>query len=221
MTELAPTDLTSEIEFIHDALLPDPKNYHTWAYLHWLYSHFSDPARGLERITAGMWESEQCWCDSLIAQDGRNNSAWGWRWFLRMARPGAVGATKPEEEIKYALDEIHRIPHNASAWNYLRGVLRSSGQARAPLLPVLEPYMAGAAIDLPPNSLEDATAWPARSSPINADTPTPVPAALEFLADALVELHNKAGAARVFAQLGGEADQMRAAYWAMRGAECA
>lgn len=96
VTELSPTDLTAEVEFIHTSLIPDPKNYHTWAYLHWLYSHFSE----LGRITNAMWASELAWCESLIAEDGRNNSAWGWRWFLRMARPGAVGGKHSKAELE-------------------------------------------------------------------------------------------------------------------------
>jgi protein farnesyltransferase/geranylgeranyltransferase type-1 subunit alpha len=95
VTELSPTDLASEVEFIHTSLLPDPKNYHTWAYLHWLYSHFSE----LGRITPAMWAAELAWCESLIADDGRNNSAWGWRWFLRMAWPDAAGAADPTSEL--------------------------------------------------------------------------------------------------------------------------
>jgi protein farnesyltransferase/geranylgeranyltransferase type-1 subunit alpha len=92
---LSPDDPASEVEFIHNSLVPDPKNYHTWAYLHWLYCHFS----GLGRITEARWAEELAWCDEMLEADGRNNSAWGWRWFLRMARPGVEGKNG-EEEIK-------------------------------------------------------------------------------------------------------------------------
>ena len=96
MTHISPEHPTTEITYIHDSLLPDPKNYHTWAYLHWLYAHFSS----LGRISAKEWEEEQEWCDEMLRTDGRNNSAWGWRWFLRMARPGASGAqNEGREEI--------------------------------------------------------------------------------------------------------------------------
>jgi protein farnesyltransferase/geranylgeranyltransferase type-1 subunit alpha len=87
MTHISPSSPASEIDYIHTSLLPDPKNYHTWAYLHWLYSHFYT----LGRITAEMWADEQRWCDEMLRVDGRNNSAWGWRWFLRVARPDADG----------------------------------------------------------------------------------------------------------------------------------
>ena len=80
MTHLSPSNLQTEIDFIHTALLPDPKNYHTWAYLHWLFSHFQ------ERITETQWNEEVAWCSELLRVDGRNNSAWGWRWYLKVAR---------------------------------------------------------------------------------------------------------------------------------------
>ena len=79
MTQLSPSNPQFEIDYIHDALLPDPKNYHTWAYLHWLFSHF------YERITKQQWKEEQEWCDEMLRVDGRNNSAWGWRWYLVVA----------------------------------------------------------------------------------------------------------------------------------------
>lgn len=94
MTHLSPAKPTHEINFIHDALIPDPKNYHTWSYLHWLYSHFSS----LGRITNADWADELRWCEEMLRVDGRNNSAWGWRWFLRMARPGAEGGENGGKE---------------------------------------------------------------------------------------------------------------------------
>ena len=134
MSLISPEHPTSEIDYIHLSLLPDPKNYHTWAYLHWLYSHFSS----LGRISESEWAEEQRWCDEMLRTDGRNNSAWSWRWFLRMARPGAKGSEDEGKEEsayvaplsaghnsdslnRYTLKAIHLIPHNVSAWNYLRG----------------------------------------------------------------------------------------------------
>ncbi|GMK58612.1 hypothetical protein CspeluHIS016_0600540 [Cutaneotrichosporon spelunceum] len=207
---LSPEDPVGEIDFIHNSLLPDPKNYHTWAYLHWLYCHFSQ----LGRISQDRWDSELAWCNDLIDSDGRNNSAWGWRWFLCMARPGAKG--NGNEEIKYALNQIHHIPHNASAWNYLRGAIRASGATRVPLLPALAAYMAGSAVA--PKAGESE--WPARTTPVDPLTPLPVPLALEFQADALVEGGRLGDAAAVYGQLGSSVDRMRSAYWEMRRDEC-
>lgn len=80
--------------------------------------------------------------------------------------------------------------------------------------------MSGSQVDLPPNNVEDTATWPARTHPVTSDTPTPVPPALEFLADALTESGKGGEAATVYAQLGKEVDQMRAAYWEMRRLEC-
>lgn len=96
LEHISPDDPSFEIEFIHASLQPDPKNYHTWAYLHWLYCHFSE----LGRISDARWAEELSWCEDMLELDGRNNSAWGWRWFLRMARPGVDQEVNGPEEIK-------------------------------------------------------------------------------------------------------------------------
>lgn len=120
--------LMKEIDFIHDSLMPDPKNYHTWAYLNWLYSSFSNlpDARGGDRFSSQCWKAELEWCEQMLDSnhqfsrsrspedqdwmneriqslsvdeeekgeligrgDGRNNSAWSWRWYLVVSRKGA------------------------------------------------------------------------------------------------------------------------------------
>lgn len=248
LTQLSPADPTPEIEFIHAALLPDPKNYHTWAYLHWLYSHFSS----LGRISADMWDKELRWCEDMLRDDARNNSAWGWRWFLRMApRPqpqpaaaapsgAATGAAtdaageRIEAELSFALSQIHAIPHNASAWNYLRGVLRAAdaaepagagaGSLRADVLPVLAPYLAGSAVAAA-GPADGLSAWPQRTRALDGgdgdgETPTPVPLALECQAEALEHAGRLADAAAIYGQLAAYADRMRAAYWEMKRAAC-
>lgn len=220
LSHLSPEDPGKEIAFIHESLIPDAKNYHTWAYLHWLYCHFSS----LGRISDARWASELAWCEAMLADDPRNNSAWGWRWFLRMApRAGAAspvpGAARVEAEIGFALQEIHRIPHNASAWNYLRGAVRCSGTQRGGILPVLAPYLAGSAVEAaePEDGL---SAWPVRSRALDRETPTPVPLALEFQADTVAEQGRLGDAAAIYGQLAAYADKMRGAYWEMKRAEC-
>lgn len=137
-TRLSPAHPRAEIEFIHTALQLDTKNYHTWAYLHWTYAHFSaletkegaadenegpaDAVGRTGRISREDWEEELRWVAGLLAEDGRNNSAWAWRFFLAFSRPGADASKGAgETERKYALEMAHKIPHNLSAWNYLRG----------------------------------------------------------------------------------------------------
>ncbi|ORY35543.1 hypothetical protein BCR39DRAFT_510606 [Naematelia encephala] len=207
LTHISPAHPRAEIDFIHDSLIPDSKNYHTWAYLHWLYSHFST----LGRITEQDWGEEIRWCEELLRVDGRNNSAWGWRWFLMVSRPGAEGSKDGgEEEISYTLKAIHRIPHNVSAWNYLRGLLKHLNQPFTPLLPAIQTYTGHGSTPVKDFS------YPIPLDPLSRDTPLPISHALEFLADALAEQGKTEEAAEVFKQLGQEVDRMRAGYWDYR-----
>jgi protein farnesyltransferase/geranylgeranyltransferase type-1 subunit alpha len=110
------TGLQEEIDFVHASLLRDTKNYHTWSYLHWIFSHFSalDAEKGGDRFAEEDWEKELAWCEGMLDSDlkigeveeeevkgdGRNNSAWGWRWYLTMARGGVQGKKDVEKEIR-------------------------------------------------------------------------------------------------------------------------
>jgi hypothetical protein len=66
-------ELMKEIDFIHDSLMPDPKNYHTWAYLNWLYSSFSNlpEERGGDRFSSQSWKAELEWCERMLDSDHR------------------------------------------------------------------------------------------------------------------------------------------------------
>lgn len=107
LTHLQPElpKLREEIAFIHASLLPDAKNYHTWAYLHWLFAHFAD------RIDDRTHQEELEWCELMLDSemvivgededskgDGRNNSAWAWRWYLMVSR--AQAPRDSEREIQ-------------------------------------------------------------------------------------------------------------------------
>lgn len=175
-----------------------------------------------------MWAKELAWCEEMLGDDARNNSAWGWRWFLRMApRPQsastpAAAAERVEAELSFALAQIHAIPHNASAWNYLRGVLRSTPEGaalRADLLPVLAPYLAGSAV-APAEPEDGLSAWPQRNGALDGETPTPVPLALECQAEAMRDEGRLGDAAAIYGQLAAYADRMRSAYWEMKREGC-
>ncbi|WVO13488.1 hypothetical protein L204_101108 [Cryptococcus depauperatus] len=215
LSHLSPKDPTFEIEYIHESLLPDPKNYHTWAYLHWLYSHFHT----LGRISDQQWKEELAWCTEMLRVDGRNNSVWGWRWYLKVSRPTADTSEKAlKDELDYALKAIHYIPHNVSAWNYLRGLLRHFALPLSPLLPSILPYTAE-----PEKSnltTSDSYSFPLPSKPLPEDTPLPIPLALEYLGDVLIEQGENDAAGQVFKDLGRRHDRMRAGYWEFRRREC-
>lgn len=135
---LLPSLPEQEPEFLTSILSLDTKNYHVWTYRQWLCTRFPEallhhPAE-LSRTAA------------MIDDDIHNNSAWNHRWFLVFgAEDLAAGAGGLKDtttttsnnivdedlvtrEIEYVKRKIDRAPQNASAWNYLRGVLRRAGR---------------------------------------------------------------------------------------------
>ncbi|ORX38476.1 hypothetical protein BD324DRAFT_620993 [Kockovaella imperatae] len=183
MSHISPKDPQSEIDYIHRALLPDPKNYHTWAYLHWLFSHFQD------RISFKQWQDEREWCTEALRVDGRNNSAWGWRWYLYVeCAPEKASEEYWQDEISFAVDAVHRIPHNVSAWNYLRGLLLRLNRSKSTVIDSLNRYASGE---------------------------SPVTFALEFKAEHLAEVGDREAAVALYDELSRK-DPMRAAYWMWR-----
>ncbi|KAJ9108994.1 hypothetical protein QFC21_000320 [Naganishia friedmannii] len=212
-------ELTKEIEFIHDSLMPDPKNYHTWAYLNWLYSSFSNlpEERGGDRFYSQSWNAELEWCERMLDSnhrflrarsledqdrqsekiqslsddddergevigrgDGRNNSAWNWRWYLVITRRGAKPDVGTELDTIPAPSVISSIPSN------------------------------------PPPVI----------TPANPDTPLPVPFAIEWLADCKAELAAATesidvytAAAGLYHELAERWDVMRKTYWRFRQSE--
>lgn len=139
-------DASHELEFISQVLQVDSKNYHTWVYRQWVLSHFGGLAKGDKKAGgpgegqfADLWRGELAYVDKLLREDVRNNSAWSHRYFCLFgsgwARTEAgrceewwkVGKSWEEVvkgEIGFAKGHIITVPHNASAWNYLRACVR-------------------------------------------------------------------------------------------------
>lgn len=131
---------------------------------------------------------------------------------------------------RYTLKQIHRIPHNVSAWNYLRGyvcyfpylaklwlidrMLKHLNKPYTPLIPAIAVYTGKDIVS------ESSGGLPMPSDQLPQDTPLPISYALEFYAEALLEQSKKAEAAEIFAQLGNEVDRIRASYWDYRRKEC-
>lgn len=140
-------DASKELGFIAKVLQVDSKNYHTWVYRQWVLSHFGGLAqqtnsgmRGSPKLGAAeyshLWRGELDFVNELLGEDVRNNSAWSHRYFCIFGSGWARrGVDKCQEwwkigqswesviqgEISFAKGHIVTIPHNASAWNYLRG----------------------------------------------------------------------------------------------------
>eukprot|EP00898_Chlorokybus_atmophyticus_P003630 jgi/Chlat1/4268/Chrsp29S04374 len=105
-----------ELELTEAVLDLDSKNYHAWSHRQWAVKEF------------GLWEGELNFCDHLLKVVVRNNSAWNHRHFVITNGPveRRMHAVR-DAELAYAADCIRQAPNNESAWNYLRGVMMSSG----------------------------------------------------------------------------------------------
>lgn len=218
-----------ELEFISTSFEEDSKNYHTWSYRQWVLAHFFGDANSQtaghtsdeDNETQDIWPTELAWTEHMLEKDIRNNSAWHHRFFVVFARPGAAGGSEDvvKREIRYSKQSIALAPNNASAWNYLRGVLDRSGVAYKGLERWVGMYTQ---VHKPPSDGEDA----GDEDIIDADNPAPsrgadlpCAAAIEFLAD----IYEKDGgrdsvlkAVELWKSLANEHDTMRRRYWEHR-----
>jgi protein farnesyltransferase/geranylgeranyltransferase type-1 subunit alpha len=121
---LMPSVPADELSFLARILAKDAKNYHVWSYRQWLVERFKlyptpeNPGPELPFI------------ESLLITDVRNNSAWNHRYYVLFGRTGQAETSLDQtfmDEIEYTKGKIALAPQNASAWNYLRGVLKKRG----------------------------------------------------------------------------------------------
>lgn len=108
-----------ELDFTSKGLNIDAKNYHTWAYRHWVLTHFFTPdcpnvkaspvaststaAEDMKHLSE-VWEGEVAYAEKLIQEDVRNNSAWNHRFFVKV-ESGIYAANEAtlQDEIKCVL----------------------------------------------------------------------------------------------------------------------
>lgn len=107
-------DPSQEKQFTEIILNMDAKNYHAWQHRQWVLQEY------------GLWDNELEFVNRLLTEDVRNNSAWNQRYFVISHTTKFTDAVL-ENEVKYTLECIKRVPHNESAWNYLRGILQDRG----------------------------------------------------------------------------------------------
>ncbi|KZT24905.1 protein prenylyltransferase [Neolentinus lepideus HHB14362 ss-1] len=198
--------LQEELDFIARCLGADTKNYHTWSYRQWLLAYFNHPQ---------LWKGEVRWVERMLSDDVRNNSAWHHRFFVVFAAgQGEQGPEVIRREIAYAKQKISLAPNNASAWNYLRGVLDHARVPYSTLTAFVEPY-----------TLEHDKEGEASEDVVDLEDPPPakgaeLPCALaiEFLAD----VHEGEGqegvrrAVELWKSLANEYDTIRKKYWEYR-----
>lgn len=163
-----------ELEFLRDVLEADSKNYHTWSYRQWILAHFNNEAR--------LWARERGYAETLLDADVRNNSAWHHRFFVVFASGVRLGDEDREQvrrrELAYVKEQIAVAPNNASAWNYLRGVLETTRTPFEELTSFVEPYTASQR-PAPGEEVVDL------DNPLPTErAELPCVAALEFMADA-------------------------------------
>jgi protein farnesyltransferase/geranylgeranyltransferase type-1 subunit alpha len=180
-------DASEELAFTAEALASDAKNYHAWSHRQWVLTMY------------GGWEGELDFVDVLLHRDIRNNSAWNQRWFtLRSTGKFDDRATRVRE-VEYTLGKLREVPHNESAWNYLRGLL--SGPV---LQPAEEPRVAECVEEIKARTPRNPYVW-------------------AFYLDVLLpglpvesEAQRTAQQLQVCRMLETQVDPIRAAYWRYR-----
>ncbi|XP_009976373.1 PREDICTED: protein farnesyltransferase/geranylgeranyltransferase type-1 subunit alpha, partial [Tauraco erythrolophus] len=115
-------DPSQELEFIADILNQDAKNYHAWQHRQWVIQEFK------------LWGNELEYVDQLLREDVRNNSVWNQRHFVIFNTTGYDDPAVLDREVQYTLEMITAVPHNESAWNYLKGILQDRGLSKYPNL---------------------------------------------------------------------------------------
>ncbi|ESO07138.1 hypothetical protein HELRODRAFT_110647 [Helobdella robusta] len=108
-------DASKELKFIEKILKDDAKNYHAWQHRQWILTKFN------------LWENELEFVSKLIKNDVRNNSAWNQRYFVIAHTTGFTDEVV-QRELEYTTQQILKVPHNESPWNYLRGILSDKGK---------------------------------------------------------------------------------------------
>ncbi|CAL1699215.1 unnamed protein product [Somion occarium] len=195
----------TELAFITRVLMVDAKNYHTWSYRQWLLAFFDD---------VHLWEGELGFVERLLEEDVRNNSAWHHRFFVVFGRGQLQGEEDRvavlKRELSYTKDQIALAPNNASAWNYLRGILERTGTSFSNLRSFVEPYT-----KTHEDRLGDEEILDLENPAPSAEAELPCVAALEFLAD-IYEKDAVSKSVEIWKRLANELDTMRKKYWEYR-----
>lgn len=197
-----------ELDFIANSLQIDTKNYHTWSYRQWILAYFNQDE---------LWSHELRFVESMLETDVRNNSAWHHRFFV-VFQSGVRNGDRDRNEIirrelAFVKERIALAPNNASAWNYLRGILDHAAIPYAELQAFVMPYsLPRPLFGTPPEVVDLENPLPSK------DAQLPCVAAIEFMAD----IHEASGgdeltkAVELWKSLAVEHDTMRKRYWEYR-----
>jgi protein farnesyltransferase/geranylgeranyltransferase type-1 subunit alpha len=190
-----------ELTFIADSLQTDEKNYHTWSYRQWLLAHFNDE---------DLWVGELDFVEDMLEQDVRNNSAWHHRFFTvfgcgvrrgeedrdvvvrrelecvlsRRSSPTSlkhIPDLPRSKSFSFTKQKIALAPNNASAWNYLRGILDHSNLPYSSQASFVQLYAVPHQSDTGTGGDENVVDL--ANPPPSEGAKLPSPMAIEFLAD--------------------------------------
>ncbi|KIY48940.1 protein prenylyltransferase [Fistulina hepatica ATCC 64428] len=196
-----------ELRLTEMCLRTDAKNYHTWSHRQWLLAQFNDN---------DLWAGELDFVEQLLGEDIRNNSAWHHRFFVVYQSGTRAGEQDRERvnrrELIFVKHSISIAPNNASAWNYLRGVLDHNKIPYSSLQSFVEMYTRSA----PPADRAGIVDLENPGPDENAQLPCV--AAIEFLAD-IYESEGEEGipkAKELWASLAHQYDTVRKRYWDYR-----
>ncbi|KAK9364064.1 hypothetical protein V1504DRAFT_399559 [Lipomyces starkeyi] len=181
-----------ELPFIEVMLELDSKNYHVWSYRQWLVRRFD------------LWLTELPYTDRMIENDVRNNSAWNHRFFAVFGKGVHIGQSVIDDELDYAKRAILKAPQNASAWNYLLGVLK---RAKRPISEIEEFCNDLAAVTSTEQSMD-----------VDIDRIAST-RALEVLADIYASRREVEKAAQAWTLLAEKYDPIRENYWKFKKAQ--
>ncbi|EJC98263.1 farnesyltransferase [Fomitiporia mediterranea MF3/22] len=200
----------AELAFIARGLSHDAKNYHTWSYRQWVLAYFNQDK---------LWGGELRYIENMLEDDVRNNSAWHHRFFVVFSSGVRKGEEDREEvvrrELTFTKDKIALAPNNASAWNYLRGVLEHSGTPFSLLTGFVLPYTVSVQSS---DGREDEKILDLENPRPSPGADLPCPAAIEFLAD----IYEASGgeeiskAIELWKSLANDHDTIRKKYWEHR-----
>jgi len=198
--------VAQELTYIANILRADEKNYHTWAHRQWLLAFHNDDA---------LWAGELDFVDTMLNRDLRNNSAWHHRFFVVFQSGVRTGEEDRQRiihrELIYVKQHISLAPNNASAWNYLRGVLEFNKLPLSNVTTFVKPYT----VPLPDDAKDMVDL---ENPPPGQGAELPCVAAIEFLADVYEEEGGESThmAVELWKSLGEEHDTIRKKYWEYR-----
>ncbi|KAJ7691771.1 hypothetical protein B0H17DRAFT_1010883 [Mycena rosella] len=201
-----PAAAAAELVFVAKILREDEKNYHTWAHRQWVLAFFNDDA---------LWAGELDFVDAMMNRDVRNNSVWHHRFFVVFHSGVREGEEDRERvvrrELIYVKQNLSLAPNNASAWNYLRGVLEHSRLPFATVAAFVTAYTV-------PHLADAADLVDVENPPPGPGAELPCAAAVEFLADVYEEAGGESTdkAVQLWKSLADEHDTIRKKYWEYR-----